>query len=135
MKFHFQYRRSVWENNLAFIEQHNLDAANGIHTFTVGMNEYGDLTTDEFVRYFNGFNMSAILSNNIEEENDIKIVKDLPEKVDWRMEVNMCILFQKENIMSRERIEFSTLLKVVMMFLIFTNIFVCMHIVRDMSLK
>jgi len=81
-----QYRRSVWENNLAFIEQHNLDAANGIHTFTVGMNEYGDLTTDEFVRYFNGFNMSAILFNNIEEENDIKIVKDLPEKVDWRTE-------------------------------------------------
>ena len=91
MKSYFQYRRSVWENNLAFIEQHNLDAANGIHTFTVGMNEYGDLTTDEFVRYFNGFNMSAILFNNIEEENDIKIVKDLPEKVDWRTEVNILV--------------------------------------------
>ena len=94
MKSHIQYRRSVWENNLAFIEQHNLDAAKGIHTFTVGMNEYGDLTTDEFVRYFNGFNMSAISFNNIEEENDIKIVKDLPEKVDWRTEVNIIYFFQ-----------------------------------------
>ena len=91
MKSHIQYRRSVWENNLAFIEQHNLDAAKGIHTFTVGMNEYGDLTTEEFVRYFNGFNISAISFNNIEEENDIKIVKDLPEKVDWRTEVNILV--------------------------------------------
>ena len=90
LKSYFQYRRSVWENNLAFIEQHNADAANGIHTFTVGMNEYGDLTTDEFVRHFNGFNMSAILSNhNVKEAKNVKIVDDLPEKVDWRTEVNI----------------------------------------------
>ena len=81
---------------MAFIEQHNADAANGIHTFTVGMNEYGDLTTEEFVMYFNGFNMSAILSNNIvKEENNVKMVDDLPEKVDWRTEVWYIYYFSK----------------------------------------
>ncbi|XP_048382508.2 procathepsin L-like [Stegostoma tigrinum] len=37
------YKRMVWEDNMRYIEQHNLEYPMGKHTFTVGMNEYGDL--------------------------------------------------------------------------------------------
>jgi hypothetical protein len=32
-----------WENNLKIIAQHNKEADAGEHTFTLGMNAYGDM--------------------------------------------------------------------------------------------
>lgn len=40
-------RRLVWESNLKFIRQHNLEADLGQHTYKVGINRYADM-----VRYF-----------------------------------------------------------------------------------
>ncbi|XP_072338052.1 procathepsin L-like [Scyliorhinus torazame] len=49
------YRRKVWEDNVTYIEQHNLEYSMGKHTFTVGMNQFGDLTDKEFNERMNGF--------------------------------------------------------------------------------
>lgn len=35
--------RTIWEDNLAKINQHNREADMGIHSYTLGMNQFGDL--------------------------------------------------------------------------------------------
>jgi len=49
-------RHAVWESNLKKVQQHNLEADLGVHTFWLGMNAYADLTIDEFVKQMNGYN-------------------------------------------------------------------------------
>ncbi|XP_041061014.1 procathepsin L-like isoform X2 [Carcharodon carcharias] len=49
------HRRMIWEDNMRYIEQHNLEHSMGKHTFTVGMNQFGDLSTKEFNELMNGF--------------------------------------------------------------------------------
>jgi len=40
----YLYRsRNIWESNLKFVEEHNLQADLGIYTFWVGMNQFADL--------------------------------------------------------------------------------------------
>jgi cathepsin L len=76
---------------LAFVEKHNTEAAAGAHTFTVGINEYADLTVEEFKVLFNGFNatktLQASMSQNIFRSNE----DELPAAVDWRPKVLISI--------------------------------------------
>ncbi|OQV16548.1 Cathepsin L1 [Hypsibius exemplaris] len=78
-------RRVIWENNLATIQHHNLQASLGKHSFTIGMNKFGDMLNSEFVEMMNGF---------VQPEEDEKIKSrqtfmpplnvELPASVDWR---------------------------------------------------
>ena len=77
----------MWENNVKFIEQHNIEAANGLHTFNVGENEFADWTTVEFVKYFNGLNMSLSQRDFMENDKNNQMIRDLPDQVDWRDKV------------------------------------------------
>merc|ERR1711894_723336 len=43
-------RRGIWEYHLGYIQKHNLEADRGVHTFWLGMNEYGDMSNEEFVK-------------------------------------------------------------------------------------
>lgn len=36
-------RRAIWEANMQKIQHHNLQASLGKHTFTIAMNQFGDL--------------------------------------------------------------------------------------------
>ncbi|XP_052827313.1 procathepsin L isoform X2 [Octopus bimaculoides] len=74
------FRRAIWKENGNYINQHNLEADMGIHTFWMDMNEYADLSNREFVEMMNGF-----LPQNSSTETFIsdKLVY-LPRMVDWR---------------------------------------------------
>ena len=71
---------------MKFIKQHNLEASSGQHTFTVGVNEFADLTTQEFVKIFNGMNASMGILNSTHEFENFE--DDLPDSVDWRTKVH-----------------------------------------------
>ncbi|XP_041371816.1 procathepsin L-like [Gigantopelta aegis] len=75
-------RRFVWESNVAYIQQHNLEADRNLHTYRLGVNEYTDLTNAEFNRMMNGYRMSETPS---EAETFVATeTNDLPTEVDWR---------------------------------------------------
>lgn len=43
--FSLQFRRLIWESNLRYIQQHNLEADRGLHTYVLGENEYCDMVS------------------------------------------------------------------------------------------
>jgi len=48
-------RKDIFTANLQKINQHNQEAAEGTHTYTMAMNEFGDLTQEEFFSTHTGF--------------------------------------------------------------------------------
>ncbi|CAF4448805.1 unnamed protein product, partial [Adineta steineri] len=45
----------IWEKNLKLVEEHNLRADLGLHSYRLGMNQFSDLTNEEFVKLLNEF--------------------------------------------------------------------------------
>ncbi|XP_072924891.1 cathepsin K-like isoform X2 [Hemitrygon akajei] len=85
-------RRMIWESAMSYIEQHNREYKMGKHTFTVAMNQFGDLTNKEFNKLMNGF-LRSKAENSTEEEveeshelddDDSEAVSEHPSSVDWR---------------------------------------------------
>jgi cathepsin L len=78
-------RRSIWEANLAKINKHNLEADLGLHTYTLGMNKYGDMTNEEFNKQMNGLDIS--LKDKISgDRHTFRAPANFqnPDSVDWR---------------------------------------------------
>ncbi|KAA0703377.1 Cathepsin K [Triplophysa tibetana] len=40
-------RQAIWEKNVLFIEAHNKEYEQGIHSYDLGMNQFGDMTQEE----------------------------------------------------------------------------------------
>lgn len=80
-----QVRRLIWEDNVNYIQKHNLAADRGEHTYWLGQNEYADMTIFEFRAIMNGYKMSANRT-----KGDLYMspsnIGDLPDSVDWRKE-------------------------------------------------
>jgi len=72
-------RKEIFANNLKFIEKHNAEHALGLHTYTVGINQFADLTNEEFVQQFTGFKAMDNLP-----ESPVEIVGERPDEIDWR---------------------------------------------------
>merc|ERR1712168_76333 len=47
-------RKAIFAENLRLINQHNAEHALGLHTFTLGVNKFADMTSAEFGAYYNG---------------------------------------------------------------------------------
>jgi len=73
-------RRAIFAENLRLINRHNAEYEAGLHTFTVGVNEYADMTTAEFVREFNGLHVSPYETKHRHQHNGA----EMPAEVDWR---------------------------------------------------
>jgi len=78
-------RRAVWESNLKIVQDHNLEADLGVHTFWLGMNKYADLTITEFTKMMNGFN-STMRGQQSQDRHTFVSTPNvkLPDTVDWR---------------------------------------------------
>ncbi|XP_028986038.1 cathepsin S, ortholog2, tandem duplicate 1 [Betta splendens] len=76
-------RRELWEKNLLLITVHNLEASMGLHTYELGMNHMGDLTTEEILQSFatlssvDGVQMAPASSVGA---SDVSV----PDTIDWR---------------------------------------------------
>jgi cathepsin L len=79
-------RRSIWEANLAKIHKHNLEADLGMHTYTLGMNRFGDMTHEEFKKQMNGLKMSTTTDTTEFDRHTFLAPSNIaiPDAVDWR---------------------------------------------------
>ncbi|XP_078367909.1 cathepsin L-like [Oculina patagonica] len=74
-------RYAIWRDNLRKIQQHNSEG----HSYTLAMNQFGDLTVDEYRFFFLG--LRAHYSNETEKEGSTFLPPSgltLPDTVDWR---------------------------------------------------
>ena len=79
-----QHRHAIWEANKKYVDEHN-KMADKIG-FTLAMNQYADLTNEEFRRNVNGL-LPRDFSRPREGANVRRVnfnVSDLPDTVDWR---------------------------------------------------
>ncbi|XP_067655581.1 cathepsin L-like [Haliotis asinina] len=74
-------RHMVWLNNVKYIQTHNLEADRGLHSYRLGINEYADLTTEEFVKQMNGLRMTNTTGGSTFQPTS---VVEIPAEVDWR---------------------------------------------------
>merc|ERR1711894_601523 len=79
-------RRGIWEYHLGYIQKHNLEADRGVHTFWLGMNEYGDMSNEEFVKTMHGYRMRNTSQSLGSAYLPPSHIGDLPDTVDWRKE-------------------------------------------------
>jgi cathepsin L len=78
-------RRLVWEANMKYINQHNQEADSGVHTFTLGMNKYGDMTGEEFGAMYNGYNKTGEIKQKTGVAYKLSGSAN-PDSKDWRTE-------------------------------------------------
>lgn len=75
----YQYRYRVWRQNAEYIAKHN---SNETRTFTVAMNQFGDLTGTEFRDMYLGYRMD--LSKQNKGTVEFNKTTALPTSWDWR---------------------------------------------------
>ncbi|NXJ34058.1 CATS protein, partial [Ciconia maguari] len=75
-------RRVTWERNLRLVTLHNLEHSLGLHSYQLGMNHLGDMTSEEVVALLTGLNV-APRSNRTSTYRPQPGSK-VPDTVDWR---------------------------------------------------
>lgn len=81
-----QTRRAIWEKNIQKIATHNIDASNGVHTYTLKMNVFGDWSHEEFLNKMTGFNKTKIMHKSVGHKFLKPSNFQAPASVDWRKE-------------------------------------------------
>ncbi|XP_030605588.1 cathepsin K [Archocentrus centrarchus] len=76
-------RRAIWEKNMRMIEAHNEEAALGVHSFEMGMNHLGDMTSEEVVEKMTGLQIPMNRELGLTMEMD-DVPSRIPKSVDYR---------------------------------------------------
>merc|ERR1711974_69378 len=76
---HHDERKSIFAANLEWIEKHNAEHLEGKHSYWLGVNQFADLTNDEFVDLHTGF---AAVPTGLETA-DLSYMA-APSSYDWR---------------------------------------------------
>ncbi|CAF2749336.1 unnamed protein product [Rotaria sp. Silwood2] len=79
-----QYRYTVFKDNVAMINRHNLDADLGLHTYTLKINQFADMTHEEFVRTMLGGLKLTPKKTDLSKPLDLSLNGKIPASVDWR---------------------------------------------------
>ncbi|XP_022414605.1 cathepsin L2 [Monodon monoceros] len=74
------WRRAVWEKNMKMIDLHNQEYSQGKHGFTMAMNAFGDMTSEEFKQVMNGFQNQKHKKGKVFHE---PLFLEVPKSVDW----------------------------------------------------
>ncbi|UYV60921.1 hypothetical protein LAZ67_1002847, partial [Cordylochernes scorpioides] len=77
-----QVRKTIFEERLNRIVQHNLEYDLGIHSYYRGINEFSDMTRQERLKYKKG-----LIPSDIKEERNLYEYSgdiELPASLDWR---------------------------------------------------
>jgi cathepsin L len=78
-------RRAIWESNLKKVQEHNLKADLGVHTYWLGMNKYADMTIGEFAKVMNGHKVTMRGERSGHRRTfTFNPSLKLPDTVDWR---------------------------------------------------
>jgi len=77
----FFERYNIFKSNLDYIVAHNLRADK---SYTLAMNQFGDLTTEEFSRKYLQSASSNTETSVAQLHNGLVNSADIPERVDWR---------------------------------------------------
>merc|ERR1711997_6281 len=73
-------RKAIFAEDLQFINKHNAEFDLGLHTFTVGVNQFADMTNQEFVNKYNGF----VAPKNLAKPKTTVHADSVPDSKDWR---------------------------------------------------
>lgn len=76
------WRRHVWEENVDTIRKHNEEAVFGAHTYTMGINQFTDMTFSEFSDIYLSSLDNPDSSSEMAQEFDQNM--EAPSSVDWR---------------------------------------------------
>ncbi|CAG2175673.1 unnamed protein product, partial [Oppiella nova] len=74
-------RRQVFETNYRYIKAHNAEADNGVHTFRLGVNQFADMTNEEYRQFLN---LKVPLNHVNVTFAEEKVDPSLADTVDWR---------------------------------------------------
>jgi len=76
-------RKAIFADNMKTIAKHNAEEALGLHTFTMGVNKFADMTHEEFVAAFTAPKKTFATHP---KRVATAVTSDLPDTVDWRTE-------------------------------------------------
>ncbi|CAG2115680.1 unnamed protein product [Medioppia subpectinata] len=78
-------RRQIFADNYRTVVEHNTEADAGLHPYRLGVNEFADMTDEEFRQKYLG--LLPPKPGNITTLNtvrDLKTTEIVPDSIDWR---------------------------------------------------